>query len=51
MCISFGNRSTEISTAVVFPVFFHQWAVPFFSGATSPARCVIGTRQLRAYSY
>ena len=45
-----GKRSTEISTALVVPVFFHQCEVPFFSGATSPARCVIGTAQLLAYS-
>ena len=50
ICASPGNRSTEISTAGVPPVFFHQCEVPFFSGATSPARCTIGTAQLLAYS-
>ena len=45
-----GNRSTEISTAVALPVFFHQCDVPFFSGAMSPALCTIGTAQLLAYS-
>src|SRR4051812_45848993 len=46
ICASPGKRSTEISTALVLPVFFHQCEVPFFSGATSPARCTMGTAQL-----
>src|SRR6266567_3053303 len=54
MCWSFmfstGNRSTDIRTAGVLPVFCHQCDVPFFSGATSPALCTIGTAQLLAYS-
>src|SRR5260370_20790343 len=54
MCWSFmlstGKRSTEISTTGVPPLFCHQCDVPFFSGATSPALCTIGTAQLLAYS-
>src|SRR5438309_11718778 len=54
MCWSFmfstGKRSTEIRTAVALPVFCHQCDVPFFSDATSPALCMIGTAQLLAYS-
>ena len=54
MCSSFfisaGNRSTEMSTTGDVPVFCHQCCVPFFSGATSPALCMIGAAQLLAYS-
>src|ERR1700752_3285869 len=42
--------SAEINTAFSLPVFFHQWAVVWVSGATSPALCTIGTAQVLAYS-
>src|SRR5439155_25590613 len=45
-----GKRSPEINTAGALQVFWHQCEVPFFSGATSPVLCTMGTAQLLAYS-
>src|SRR6266481_2153840 len=52
MCSSLLScrMSTEISTTDSVPLFSHQCDVPFFSGATSPALCTIGTAQLLEYS-
>jgi hypothetical protein len=52
MSFSFGffARSTESSTTVLSPVFFHQCETSLVSGITSPALCTIGTAQLLAYS-
>ena len=45
-----GKRSTEMSFEGTPLWFCHQCEVPFFSDATSPALCTIGTAQLLAYS-
>jgi hypothetical protein len=42
--------STEMSSTVALPSFFHQCEVPFASRAMSPALWPIGTAQLLAYS-